>query len=168
MLISREIEDPNWPIRPNGLGRTVGFVFHTPKFWNCRKKDFDYGWLWESPPLDERVKARRYEEWKFHQSCRWPHLHLSYKGYMYWVGPRRRYQLNYMGPLGLGPKPRAWFEIKSSGRYVRWFDNGPTTPRREFDDEDREMIAAISRHTSEEAREIKREMQEYRARREDR
>jgi hypothetical protein len=160
------IENPDWPIRPNGLGRTVGLVFHTPKYWNCRKHDFDMGWLWVSPPLDEHTKERRYEEMLAHSGCRWPYRHRSYKGYMYWIGPKRRYQLNYMGPLGLGQKPRAWFKVGRHNDYVRWFDNGPKTSSPEFDDEDREIISAISRHTADEAKQIKREMDEYRDRRE--
>jgi hypothetical protein len=110
LFISRMIYDPNYTWsstgqpRPNHMGRTVGLTFYTPKFWNCQTI---------------RPDSYRHTD----PRCPWPNRHMSYKGYLYWTGPKRRYQLNYMGPLHLGDE-RRWFKVFKHGRYTRWLDDG--------------------------------------------
>lgn len=129
VIISRPIHDPRerWArlLRENRLGRTVGLVFYTPKFWDCREHDFDSGWqkferdISAGPPVWHVIFAA--EQKAIHVNC--TRRHMSYRGYAYWVGPKRRYYLYYMGAdLGYGPK-RSWWKIlqvREHGEYVKW------------------------------------------------
>lgn len=132
MIISRMIHDPEWgkssPLgrRENRMGRTVGLVFYTPKYWKCSEYDFDGGWkkftrdVNEGPP--EWWAEHSAEQKSWHVNCGPRTRHMSYKGYLYWVGPKRRYDFHYMGKLPYGPpesKRLLW--VRKHGQYVKWF-----------------------------------------------
>lgn len=119
MLLSRMINDPSWRLQPNRLGRTVGLVFYTPKFWNCREHDFMRSHLDDDFAPSEETLADRRQRAEDHSRCRWPYRHLSYKGYTYWIGPRRRYEFYYMGHPGYGPE-HGLFRVIKHATHVRW------------------------------------------------
>jgi hypothetical protein len=147
----------------NKLGLTVGLTLHTPKFWSCKDTDFDFGGLWISPPLSDKTKELRHNMALAHASCRWPYRHMSYRGYAYWTGPKRRYEFRYMGATH--PRDRWWkpFSVSEHGRYVRWLDNGPQAePRLKLNREDREFLSTLDEIRRAETRQIKAEMDEWR------
>ena len=99
MFKSKMIRDPNTK-RDNLLGVTVGLVFYAPKFWDCKAYDFyasQFDEMLGDRPLPEHVKEERDQAKLAHENCK--RKHLSYRGYMYWNGPKRRYDFYYMGPV---------------------------------------------------------------------
>lgn len=116
MLISRMVEDPHWIIRPNKVARTIGFYGHTPKFWSCKDYDFDAFWKSHSrehtveipdlgvvtipaditdPEQIRELQESAAEQREAHAQCK--RKHMSYVGYLVFVGPRNRYTFWYMG-----------------------------------------------------------------------
>ncbi len=129
-LVSKTIRDPTDGLFPkrNGMGRTVGVVLRTPKFWDCQTYDFDTSQFdtMNDGPLSERQMSERYEQKAAHRGCK--RKHLSYRGYVYWIGPARRIDFRFMGPTHT--RQRWWkpVTIAKHGMYVRWLDNGPQNP----------------------------------------
>jgi hypothetical protein len=111
--------------RKNRMGQTVGLVFYTPKYWKCSEYDFDGGW--RKFARDEKAcppdwwAEHSAEQKAWHIDCGPKTRHLSHPGYVYWVGPKRRYQLHYMGAIGSGPIQSGLFSVFKHGRYVKWF-----------------------------------------------
>lgn len=98
MFISRQVYDPTLPSIPgNKAGRTTGVYGHWPKFWNCRKYNFNY----VPKPYDTEEFIDRMNEVSegtkaYHSHCRIP-WHNSHKGYLVLVTKKRRYVLWYHG-----------------------------------------------------------------------
>lgn len=127
------ILDPTARFQPNKLGVTVGLTFHTPKYSKCEPEAYlasQFDEMRYPDPLDEETLEDRFLYWWYHkQRCK-KKRHLNYRGYMYWTGPKRRYDFRYMGATH--PRERWWkpFSVSKNGRYTRWFDNGPQNPPR--------------------------------------
>lgn len=123
MILSRMIEDPEWR-KPNKMGRTVGLVFYTPKFWDCRTENWEPRQHWQKfsrradDPVPQWMVDFCAKEKAAHAACK--RRHMSYKGYMYWTGPKHRYYCYYMGQRGIGQK-KGIFARRSGDRYIRWF-----------------------------------------------
>lgn len=170
MFKSKMILDPT-QVRGNRRGMTVGLVFYTPKYWSCKTYDFyasqfDHMKMQEDGTmiLSDKEKEERYQAKKAHANCK--RKHMSYKGYMYWVGPKRRYQLHYMGDINPYNSNPGWGYVKKHGQYVRWFDNGPQNPPREpLDPELRAVLNAHSREFNASLASAREQMEEYAAKR---
>lgn len=174
-LISKMIYDPTPRsrilLRGNRMGRTVGFVLHTPKFFHCHKYDFYTSQFDEmrNAPLDEETLERRYQSKRAHAHCtkwwrRYNRRHLSYPGYLYFVGPKRRYQLHYMGDINPHNSNPAWGYIRKHNMYVRWFDNGPQSqPQPKVSDDSRfnEILAERSKRMRDAMDSARKQCEEY-------
>lgn len=124
MFISRMINDPNSRFQPNLMGRTVGIVFHTPKFWNCEgymqtdeQLHFNQFSRSGNEPVKDSILKMRIASRDYHAKCKWPRRHMSYRGYVYFHGPKKRYSFYYMGNI----YRHKLFEVREHHTYTKLF-----------------------------------------------
>lgn len=174
MLKSKMIYDPNqqsrWAQQGNKLGHTVGLVFYSTKYMKCNPEgmfasQFDTMSYRNGDGLDEQELEERFQYWYWHKHhCKPGARHRTYKGYMYWTGPKRRYEFRYAGRTHPRDKWYKPFTVSKHGRYTRLFDNGPQSPLSKLTPLEGKDIKILDRHRrefSEALASSRQQMQEY-------
>lgn len=147
MFRSKMIRDPSWNHSNNG-GLTVGITFHSTKRWKCSERNFYSNQFYEmSYPKPASQELLEMSVWQklAHDQCSKNKKHMSYPGYMYWTGPKNRYEFRFAGATH--PREKWWkpFSKKPHGRYVRWRDDGPQNPPRPSVDEIKRALDSPAR-----------------------